>query len=147
MCDVRESNSLMGSSYLLRQYYLSHSITVTVFKFSKTNLQKICVIVTRSINWCCSAYNYFRILCRSKMPFGSHYIWEADEWRKTRFTTYVSSDIVNPNKVLFLNRATAMAIGSVSGRLGSVVFAYVIGLLLDYHCSEAVVMTFALFIC
>ncbi|XP_037024121.1 uncharacterized protein LOC119066008 [Bradysia coprophila] len=43
-------------------------------------------------------------------------------------------------------RATAMAIGSVAGRLGSVFFAYVIGLLLDYHCSEALVMTFSLYI-
>lgn len=49
-------------------------------------------------------------------------------------------------KLNFIYRATAMAVGSMFGRLGSVTFAYILGLLLDYHCREAFVITFVMFI-
>lgn len=39
-----------------------------------------------------------------------------------------------------------MAVGSMFGRLGSVTFAYILGLLLDYHCEEAFITTIVMFI-
>lgn len=39
-----------------------------------------------------------------------------------------------------------MALGSMFGRLGSVVFSYTLGLLLDYHCNAAFVITITMFI-
>lgn len=55
--------------------------------------------------------------------------------------------LTNPNFfIVFQHRATAMAVGSMFGRLGSVTFAYILGLLLDYHCRVAFVTTFVMFI-